>query len=272
VPPAESANGESRPLDAPSGHAVPVGAPAGSTSGGQDAGQSAKGGAGSGAASMTPAATATSETGVSPNTAASAANPVTRPEQQAAPAALAPAVAPTTPTATPVQAVMPASGTTATAHTAAPASTPTNTAADLPAQLSRPLFTLASAGRGQHVMTVHVTPEALGPVTVRAHVGAEGVRVELFAPTDVGRDALRSILPDLRRDLSGAGLSGSLDLSSQNQPSPNGDERAQWLSNARQNESGDPSGNAPRASVDPDQTQPRAPRPGEPVHTIDLVV
>jgi flagellar hook-length control protein FliK len=165
---------------------------------------------------------------------------------------------------------VPASPTTASAS--APATAPANAAPDLPAQLSRPLFTLASAGRGEHVMTVHVTPEALGPVTVRAHVGAAGVHVELFAPTDGGREALRSILPDLRRDLSGAGLSGSLDLSSQNQPSPNGDERPAWLSGGRQNASGDRSGNAPRASVDPDQTQPRAPRPGEPVHTIDLVV
>jgi flagellar hook-length control protein FliK len=165
-----------------------------------------------------------------------------------------------------------ASPTTASASAPATATAPANAAPDLPAQLSRPLFTLASAGRGEHVMTVHVTPEALGPVTVRAHVGAAGVHVELFAPTDGGRDALRSILPDLRRDLSGAGLSGSLDLSSQNQPSPNGDERPAWLSGGRQNASGDRSGNAPRASVDPDQTQPRAPRPGEPVHTIDLVV
>lgn len=69
-------------------------------------------------------------------------------------------------------------------------------------------------------MTVHVTPDTLGPVTVRAHVGADGVRVELFAPTDAGRDALRAILPDLRRDLGSAGLSGTLDLSSQNQPAP----------------------------------------------------
>jgi flagellar hook-length control protein FliK len=93
----------------------------------------------------------------------------------------------------------------------------------LGAQLARPVFTLAAAGRGEHVMTVHVTPEQLGPVTVRAHVGAEGVRVELFAPTDAGRDALRAILPDLRRDFSGSGLSGSLDLSSQNQPGPQQD-------------------------------------------------
>nr|WP_281369299.1 flagellar hook-length control protein FliK [Leifsonia shinshuensis] len=86
--------------------------------------------------------------------------------------------------------------------------------------MARPVFTLAAAGRGEHVMTVHVTPDNLGPVTVRAHVGAEGVRVELFAPTDAGRDALRAILPDLRRDLGSTGLTGTLDLSSQNQPAP----------------------------------------------------
>ena len=85
------------------------------------------------------------------------------------------------------------------------------------------MFTLAAAGAGEHVMTVHVTPDTLGPVTVRAHVGGEGVRVELFAPTDAGRDALRAILPDLRRDLGGAGLTGTLDLSSQNQPAPQHD-------------------------------------------------
>ncbi len=39
------------------------------------------------------------------------------------------------------------------------------------------------------------------------------MHVELFAASDAGRDAVRQILPDLRRD-SGA----TLDLSSQNQP------------------------------------------------------
>jgi flagellar hook-length control protein FliK len=71
-------------------------------------------------------------------------------------------------------------------------------------------------------MTVSVTPDNLGPVTVRAHVGADGVRVELFAPTDPGRDAIRAIIPELRRDLAGAGLGGNLSLSSQNQPSADG--------------------------------------------------
>lgn len=85
-------------------------------------------------------------------------------------------------------------------------------------QLARPIFTLATAGHGSHTMTINVTPDNLGPVTVRAHVGPEGIRVELFAPTDTGRDAIRAIMPDLRKDLAGAGVGASLDLSSQNQP------------------------------------------------------
>jgi len=92
-------------------------------------------------------------------------------------------------------------------------------------QLSRPIFTLAAAGPGSHTMTISVTPDTLGPVTVRAHVSPDGIRVELFAPTDLGRDAIRAILPDLRKDLAGAGVGANLDLSSQNQPSDAGDRR-----------------------------------------------
>ena len=92
-------------------------------------------------------------------------------------------------------------------------------------QLARPIFTLATAGPGSHTMTISVTPDTLGPVMVRAHVGPEGIRVELFAPTDLGRDAIRAILPDLRKDLAGAGVGANLDLSSQNQPSDAGDRR-----------------------------------------------
>lgn len=86
--------------------------------------------------------------------------------------------------------------------------------------MSGPLVRLASAANGEHVVTITVTPDNLGPVTVRAHVSGEGMRVELFAPNDAGRDALRSILSDLKRDLSGAGVSANLDLSGQNQPTP----------------------------------------------------
>lgn len=67
-------------------------------------------------------------------------------------------------------------------------------------------------------MTLRVTPENLGPVTVRAHIGAEGVRVELFAPSDAGREALRAILQDLKRDLASAGLGSNLDLSARSSP------------------------------------------------------
>lgn len=89
----------------------------------------------------------------------------------------------------------------------------------LASQLATPIFSLQHAGAGEHIVTVTVSPEALGPVTVRAHVDAAGMRVELFAPTEAGRDAIRSILGDLKRDLAGHGLSSTLDLSSQNQPS-----------------------------------------------------
>jgi flagellar hook-length control protein FliK len=80
------------------------------------------------------------------------------------------------------------------------------------------VFTLAHAGSGEHVVTVQVTPDTLGPVTVRAHVTAHGMHVELFAASDAGRDAVRQVLPDLRRDAAGTGLATTMDLSSQNHP------------------------------------------------------
>ncbi len=67
-------------------------------------------------------------------------------------------------------------------------------------------------------MTIQVKPENLGPVTVQAHISADAVRIELFASNDAGRDALRQVLPDLRRDLAGSGMSVDLSLSSGNQP------------------------------------------------------
>lgn len=121
-------------------------------------------------------------------------------------------------------------------------------------------------------MTVHVTPDTLGPVTVRAHVGTDGVRVELFAPTDGGRDALRAILPDLRRDLNGAGLSGSLDLSSQNQPQADDQRNAE----SRQGSGATASRAEPAADPRTDRSaadqQRAAACYGGGGHTIDLVV
>ncbi|MCU1636130.1 MAG: hypothetical protein JWQ68_1369 [Cryobacterium sp.] len=88
----------------------------------------------------------------------------------------------------------------------------------LTAQVSGPLSHVFGKP-GEHVLTVSVTPDNVGPITVRAHVTADAIRVELFAPTDLGREALRAILPDLRRDLAGSGLASTLDLSSQNSAS-----------------------------------------------------
>lgn len=104
-----------------------------------------------------------------------------------------------------------------------PVSAPVQTSSAPPpagfaAQLARPVLTLASAGMGAHTITVAVNPENLGPVTVQAHISSAGVRVELFATNSDGRDALRQILPDLKRDLAGTGLNATLDLSSGGQP------------------------------------------------------
>lgn len=130
-----------------------------------------------------------------------------------------PAVAPTRGGETPF--VMSTTPTTAPAAATAPAPAP------LAQQLARPVFSLAQAGPGEHVVTVQVVPDSLGPVTVRAHVTAHGMHVELFAASDAGREAVRQVLPDLRRDAAGTGVSTTLDLSSQNQPqdAPGRDER-----------------------------------------------
>lgn len=88
----------------------------------------------------------------------------------------------------------------------------------LATQLYKPVFSLASASKGEHLITVRVAPDEFGPVTVRALVTAEGMRVELFAPTEAAREALRGMLPDLRRDLAVPGLHASLDVSTKDQP------------------------------------------------------
>lgn len=129
--------------------------------------------------------------------------------QPAAAEAAAPAAVP------PVSSPMPTAPAATTASPSAPAASP---APPLNTQLAQPLFSLAGARTGEHVMTVQVTPDNLGPVTVRAVIGGDDIRIELFSPSDGGRDALRQILTDLRRDLAGGGLAASLDLSSKNEP------------------------------------------------------
>ncbi|MDQ0097095.1 flagellar hook-length control protein FliK [Arthrobacter bambusae] len=108
------------------------------------------------------------------------------------------------------------------APAAAPAgmATPTPQAdpAKLLRQVSGPLFSLAAAAPGAHVMTLKLSPEDLGPLTVRAHIDGAGVRIELFAPGEASREAVRSVLPELRRELGESGFGASLDLSDHNPP------------------------------------------------------
>ncbi|MFJ6417466.1 flagellar hook-length control protein FliK [Paeniglutamicibacter sp. NPDC091659] len=72
-------------------------------------------------------------------------------------------------------------------------------------QLLGPISALATGPHGERTLSVNIAPEALGPVTVKAHLGHEGLRVELTAPTEAGREALRAMLPELRRDLAATG-------------------------------------------------------------------
>jgi flagellar hook-length control protein FliK len=110
-------------------------------------------------------------------------------------------------------------------HSAPVAAPPTGAEAPRPVdqplavQLLKPVAALRAAGDGNHVITIAVTPENLGPVVVRAHVSGDAIRIELVAPTEQSREALKAIMPDLRRDLSQSGGQLSLDLSSGNQPS-----------------------------------------------------
>ncbi|WP_258935125.1 flagellar hook-length control protein FliK [Nesterenkonia pannonica] len=95
----------------------------------------------------------------------------------------------------------------------------------LNAQLSTPVTqpspAIVAAGGGEQVLTITVAPESLGPVTVRAHMTPEGMRIELFSSQEQGREALRGIVADLRRDLAGLGVStGTSQVSVSDQEAP----------------------------------------------------
>lgn len=80
-------------------------------------------------------------------------------------------------------------------------------AAPLADQLGRQFAVLRGAPDGSHSMTVQVTPEHLGPVSV--HVKIENGTLDLFlhGAHEHGQAALTQAVPDLRRYLETAGLS-----------------------------------------------------------------
>ena len=150
---------------------------------------------------------------------------------------------PTAPAATPGAALPVASAPSpdqATAATSAPRPV-------LLPQLAAPVIALARSPQGEHSITLTVTPENLGPVTVRAHISGSSIRLELHAPSDAGREALRVILTDLRRDLSAAAPGASVDLSARDttsdaQPRPDSQGRFDLHGRADEQSRGEPRG------------------------------
>lgn len=154
-----------------------------------------------------------------PSTTAATSQPLTAPTPTRAGAPDLPAEKAPAPSSVPAVSV--ALGTALASAPAAATGSPaqaTAVPADFQAQLAKPVFSLAAAGNGDHAVTVRVTPENLGPVTVRAHVSGQNMHIELFSPSDAGRDAIRQIMPELRRDLASSGMNANLDLSSRSQP------------------------------------------------------
>lgn len=134
----------------------------------------------------------------------------------AAPAISASAPAPAASASTGDAPVPPAAVGSAPPPTPVAAAAPAAAAVPRPAllpQITAPVMSLAQAPDGDHSLTLTVSPENLGPVTVRAHISGGAIHIELHAPNDLGREALRAILVDLRRDLAAAAPQASLLLS-----------------------------------------------------------
>ncbi|MCM3780511.1 hypothetical protein [Microbacterium hydrocarbonoxydans] len=131
------------------------------------------------------------------------------------------------------------------------------------AQVSPVVVSIAQRPSGTHQLTMTVNPDTLGPVTVRAHIGQAGdVRVELMGATDAGRDALRAIVTDLRRDLAAAMPHASLSIAQGSGSDPGADRGASSFG------SGGAGGEAPSrrdaASDASPPPQPRQPAPATP--------
>lgn len=84
-------------------------------------------------------------------------------------------------------------------------------------QLTAPLATTTlkaqTSPTGTQMATVRISPETLGPVTIEATVGKDGaVRVELSAASEAGRENLRMVIGELRRELSFTAPGSTVDL------------------------------------------------------------
>ncbi|WJS91828.1 hypothetical protein [Microbacterium testaceum] len=140
----------------------------------------------------------------------------------------------------------------------APAETaaPTSAQRSIAAQVAPAIVHIAQRPAGTHRITLTITPEATGPVTVRAHIGPGGeVRIDLAGATEAGRDALRAMVADLRRDLAavnphahlsvGSPLSADAGTGDRGAPSENGSDPSDRGRGSR------PDDTAPSASTRP---------------------
>jgi hypothetical protein len=95
--------------------------------------------------------------------------------------------------------------------------TPASAPADVPAprtggdppvaaQLSQQLAVLTNAPDGSQTMTLVITPDDLGPVSIQATVTGGNLDLTLHGAHEHGRHALADALPELRRDLESAGI------------------------------------------------------------------
>ncbi|WP_448611652.1 flagellar hook-length control protein FliK [Geodermatophilus sp. URMC 60] len=158
------------------------------------------------------------------------------PDQDAPPAPPpppAPGAAATVATAATAATGAPAVPTATPAATAAPA-TPPAPAPPVAGQVAQQVAVLRTGPDGTHTMTVVLTPETLGPVEVQVTLSQGSVDLTLKSATEAGRAALLDALPDLRRDLAGAGLTCT-------NASVDRDAGASWAS-AQQQAAGDRAG------------------------------
>jgi flagellar hook-length control protein FliK len=116
-------------------------------------------------------------------------------------------LASTTQTAAPAGSVVPLTGPApAVPGTPAPAAAIPAGGTPVAEQLAPQLAVLRHAPDGSSTMTVVITPESLGEVTVAVTVTDGTLDVRLHGAQEAGRHALTEALPELRRELERAGL------------------------------------------------------------------
>jgi flagellar hook-length control protein FliK len=109
---------------------------------------------------------------------------------------------------------------TASSAASAPAPTPAAASPAGPAptvatQLLPHVAPLRRGPDGVHRLTVNLRPVELGPVQVLVEVREGVLHLEFTGASELSREALRAALPDLRRELTDAGVAaGTLDVRS----------------------------------------------------------